>query len=203
VDLTPAENEILARCSSPMRNNIRKATRKGVILNIKSELNEKEWELFKKMQEDTNKRAGKNIFPPEEYFRNLFKAFPSIFYSDIEENKAYSGILAASHNNEFCGMHIVIFFGNTATFLFGASFTNKLSLKISPFLHWNTILEAKRLEYRFYDIGGIDEKLWKTLTYFKEQFGGKKVEYIGNVDFVIIPIFYFIYETLRKIKRLV
>lgn len=201
VDITKKEEEILREFSPPMRNNIRKAKRKGVRVELKSVFSEEEWKMFAKMRADTVRRAGKNIFPPEQYFRELTAIFPAVSERRTEGEVPRSGIFFAYHGGELSAVNIVIFFAKTATFLFGAAYTEKLSVKISPYLHWACMTEAKKLGFERYDLGGVDSKRWKTLTYFKQQFGGKTVTYMGNADVVYRPFMYSAYRVFRTLNR--
>lgn len=201
VDLAPSEEKILQRLSAPMRNNVRKAVRKGVRVELKNVLTENEWRAFAAMRRDTASRARNRIFPDERYFRNLTTILPSIASRKPGDIRAHSGIFVATHNGELAAINIVIFFADTATFLFGAAFTRKLPFKVSPAIHWASLIEAKNRGFRWYDLGGVDATRWKTLTYFKEQFGGSRVEYMGNVDAVAKPILYVAYQMLRGLRH--
>jgi lipid II:glycine glycyltransferase (peptidoglycan interpeptide bridge formation enzyme) len=201
VDLAPTEEAILMRLSAPMRNNVRKAVRKGVSVELKTALTEEEWRAFAHMRQDTARRAGKGIFPDERYFRNLTAILPPIGTQKADAVRPHSGIFVATHGGELAAINIVIFFADSATFLFGAAFSRELPFKVSPYLHWSSLIEAKKRGFRHYDLGGVDAKRWKTLTYFKEQFGGRRVEYMGNVDVVEKPLFYAAYRVLRGLRR--
>lgn len=201
INIERSGEEILRGFSPPMRHNIRKAERKGVRVLLKPELNEKEWSSFKKMRGDTSRRAGRNIFPGEQYFRGLTAAFPSISAGKQGDNGPRSGIFVAYHDGEPSAINIVIFFAKTATFLFGAAFTHKLVVKISPYLHWISMTEAKKLGFEYYDLGGVDSERWKSLTYFKQQFGGQTLTYMGNADAVLRPVLYAAYNILRPLGR--
>lgn len=201
VDLRPTEEEILKRLSAPMRNNVRKAARKGVTVELKSTLREDEWRAFAAMRHDTARRAGNSIFPKEQYFRNLAAILPPISHRRADDPRPHLGIFVASHGGELAAINIVIFFADTATFLFGAAFTRMLPLKVSPYIHWSSLIEAKARGFRYYDLGGVDTKRWQTLTYFKEQFGGSKVEYMGNVDAAAKPLLYRAYHLFRRLRH--
>lgn len=201
VDITRNEAEILGAFSPPMRNNVRKAEKKGVRVILKSSLDDEEWTTFRKMREDTSRRAGKNIFPTERYFRELMPIFPTVLAQKPGDEKPHSGIFVAYHDGEPAAINIAIFFAKTATFLFGAAYTRKLVFKISPYIHWASMREAKKLDFDSYDLGGVDQKRWGTLTYFKQQFGGQTLTYMGNVDVVSRSIAYAAYRILRIVLR--
>lgn len=201
VDLTPSEEKILMQLSAPMRNNVRKAPRKGVTVTLKHALSESEWRAFAAMRRDTAERARSRIFPEEKYFRALTEILPPISTRAPGDLRPHSGIFMAFHDGEPAALNIVIFFGKTATFLFGAAFTRKLAVKVSPYTHWMSLMEAKRRGFHYYDLGGVDQKRWSTLTYFKQQFGGSTVEYMGNVDVVSKPLLYMAYHVLRSLRH--
>jgi lipid II:glycine glycyltransferase (peptidoglycan interpeptide bridge formation enzyme) len=188
VGLEKAIEEIFANFSSEMRNSIRRAERNGVSVEIKTELSEAEWLEFRKMREETAARAGKNIYPPEKYFRELIKIFPLT-------------IFAARHQGALAAINIVIFFSKTATHLFGAAYKEKLVFKVSSYLGWLAMLESKKRGFAYYDLGGIDQNLLPTLTHFKRQFGGNVIIYMGNADIPVKPALYrayrFVYALLR------
>jgi lipid II:glycine glycyltransferase (peptidoglycan interpeptide bridge formation enzyme) len=188
IDLTQTEEEILQRFSPQMRNNVRKAARKGVSVESKAALTEEEWRAFAAMRRDTERRAGKSIFPTERYFHLLTQNVPSRWY-------------VARRNQALAGINLVLFFAETATYLFGASFREHLASKISPALHWHAMKDAKREGYRWYDLGGVDRRRWPTLTYFKEQFGGTTVRYMGMVYLVLKPVPFMAYSLIQTVRR--
>ena len=82
-----------------------------------------------------------------------------------------------------------------------AAHTDCLPSKVETYLHWATMKEAKRRGMKFYDLGGIDENYWPTLTKFKRQFHGKEFHYVGNIDIPIRPAMYRAYNILRKLNK--
>lgn len=188
INIDKPPEAILAGFDTAMRHNIRKAERNRVQVEAKSELSETEWLEFRKMQQETASRAGKNIYPSEKYFRELIRILPA-------------AVFAAYHNGTLAGINIVIFFSRTATYLFGATRTDKLVFKISPYLTWIAMLESKKRGFAYYDLGGVDQRLWPTLTYFKHQFGGKVISYIGNADAIMKPVLYYTYRYVYPLAK--
>lgn len=188
VGIAKPSEEVMRGFSPDMRNSIRKAERNNVSVKIKTELNETEWLEFRNMRLETSTRAGKNIYPSEKYFRELIRHLPVT-------------IFAAYHDGTLSGITIVVFFSQTATYLFGASRTDKLIMKISPHLNWIAIRESQNRGLGYYDLGGVDERAWPTLTHFKRQFGGNVITYMGNVDDILQKPAYKIYQFLHTIRR--
>lgn len=61
--------------------------------------------------------------------------------------------------------------------------------------------EAKGIGMRYYDLGGVDDQIWPSLTDFKRQFRGEEIEYIGNIDIPIQPELYYVYNFFRKARK--
>ena len=93
---------------------------------------------------------------------------------------------------------MINFYGDTATYLHGASSRKNKELMAPHLLHWRIIQEAKKRGLGQYDFGGIDEKKWPGVTRFKIGFGGSVVEYPPSVDIIYKPILYKIYRLARK-----
>lgn len=199
VDLAPSEEEILKSFSRDMRHDLHLAERRGITAALKTRPSEADFEGFLKMQKDTAGRAGKEIYPEAGYYRKLFDLLPPVLESQKKKQPSFGLILSYAEGAP-AAAHLVIFFGSTATYLFGASYSGKGSAKASSYLHWASIKEAKKLGFSWYDIGGIDPIRWPSLSYFKNQFRGKILSYIGNLDLILKPKTYWLYNKIRKIR---
>ena len=121
---------------------------------------------------------------------------PSIPQSDSEQ--ASSG-----QERKIIAGNIVSFFGNTATYVHGAS-SNEYRNVMAPYLlQWEVIKIVQEKGYKYYDFYGIDEKKWPGVTRFKLGFSGNIVEYPGTFDLAFDNLWYNMYKVLRKIRRLV
>ncbi|KKU12043.1 MAG: Methicillin resistance protein [Parcubacteria group bacterium GW2011_GWC2_45_7] len=98
---------------------------------------------------------------------------------------------------------IVAYFGDTATYLHGASSYKHRALMSSYVLHWHVMQDAKKSGYRFYDFWGIAEKKWPGITRFKLGFGGTSVNYSGTFDLPLSRPWYILYRAGRKIQRII
>ncbi|MEK7629698.1 MAG: peptidoglycan bridge formation glycyltransferase FemA/FemB family protein [Patescibacteria group bacterium] len=200
INLTKTEEELLAEFHHSNRANVRKAEKKNVTVETKEFLNAEELNEFFNLAKDTSDRnESKHIFPNINYFEMIQKNASGVING--EENKLSICFFVGRHEGRVGAINMVLFFGETATYLFGASATVELPSKITTYLHWYGIKESKKLGYKYYDLGGIDEKLWASLTTFKRRFKGEEFEYIGNVDAVIKPWSYKLFNLARKIKK--
>ena len=201
IHLEPSEKDIMASFHFSTRHNIRVAEKRGVTVEMKSSMAETDYDQFFNMVKDIIKRnGGKNPYPNRAYFHSLFKTIPMAAEVHDLDNLSI-GIFYGYQHDHPAAIHFVLFFGDTATYLFGASHTDCLPSKVETYLHWATMKEAKRRGMKFYDLGGIDENYWPTLTKFKRQFHGKEFHYVGNIDIPIRPTLYRAYNILRKLNK--
>jgi peptidoglycan pentaglycine glycine transferase (the first glycine) len=177
IDLFLSEEQILTQMKPKGRYNIKVAQRYGlkvVSTDLRSGL--KDFLKFYHQTVDRKQFEGKD----EKYFNDLAVA------ADAEMTKMFF----VKDNEEILAVAIIIFYGKTVTFLFGAS-SDLNREKMAPYLlHWEIICQAKEMGFGEYDFYGIvpDENdldhPWQGFTTFKKKFGGKEIKNIGAYDFV-------------------
>ena len=95
---------------------------------------------------------------------------------------------------------IVGYFGDTATYLHGASSYEHRALMGSYGLHWQIMQEAKRTGYKFYDFWGTTARQHAAgIARFKMGFGGTLLNYSGTFDLPLNRFWYTVYWLGRKI----
>ena len=167
---------------------------------MKRSVTEADWDAFFSMAEDTIRRnSGKNVYPKRAYFDALTRAAPPIT-DRYDPTRLSLGMFWAEEHGRAAAINFVLFFGDTATYLYGAARTDALRSKAATYLHWAAMREARKRGLKYYDLGGIDEARWPTLTNFKRQFRGKEFSYIGNIDIPVKPVLYRIYNLARRFK---
>ena len=96
--------------------------------------------------------------------------------------------------------NLEICFGDTVTYLHGASSSTSRESMAPYALHWAAMCEAKREGYRYYDFWGCNpsdpksfyyKPSWQGITRFKQGWGGELVDLIGTYD---LPINKFLYK---------
>lgn len=187
LDLTKSEDELLAAMHEKTRYNIRLAEKKNLILKNET------FENFWKLTEETTAR-------------DKFRPHPKKYYESMLRNISGDGkngmrveLKIAYFENHPTAAAIIGYFGDTATYLHGASSQEHRNLMAPYFLHWKIIKETKKLGYKFYDFGGIDEAKWPGVTRFKKGFGGFEINYPGTFDLPINKLWYTIYNLAKKI----
>ena len=104
---------------------------------------------------------------------------------------------------------IVVDFGDTRTYLHGASSNEHREMMAPTFLHWEIMRDAKARGMRFYDWWGIApdgsamDHPWTGITRFKTGFPGERISSPGTYDIVLRPITYKMYNALRRVRRII
>lgn len=197
INLELTESEILKAMHQKTRYNIRLAGKKGVvvkeaIINLNDkEGAEKDFNDFWRLMKQTSKRDNFKIHDFSHY-RNL-----------ILEGNNFIRLFFAEYQGQRIATAMFSFFGDKVTYLHGASSSEFKALMAPYLLQFQVIKEAKNQGFRYYDFYGIDEKKWPGVTRFKLGFGGFVYEYAGTYDLVFKPFWYYIYNLIRNIRRLI
>jgi lipid II:glycine glycyltransferase (peptidoglycan interpeptide bridge formation enzyme) len=195
VTIAPPE-DMLKTFSSDIKHDIRAAERIGTTIRITTELSPAENEAFEGMKIDTLKRSGKSIFPSDTYFTNFLQTFTKPLEKSDTPRLCF--FIASNKDGVPVAINLNILFGKTLTYLYGASSTGSISKRAPGYLHWKTMEYAREHDFLYYDLGGVDANQWGGLTYFKRQFGGETLEYIGTVDAVLHPKRYAFYNAFKR-----
>jgi len=177
VDLTPDDDKLLAAFNAQVRYNIRHALKKGVEV---SEGGLADVAPFYALLAATAERKG---FHERDisYFTHLMAAFGDAALISL-----------ARYNGEVVYGALVVAFGPTAYYLYGASGGDR-SVKPSELGQYRAMLWAKRRGATRYDMWGIpahptkDNPLYGVYT-FKSGFGGVEERYVGALDLPLMPL---------------
>jgi peptidoglycan pentaglycine glycine transferase (the first glycine) len=187
LELTKTEDELLARMHEKTRYNVRLAERKGV--RVRAGVSPEDVEIFLKLNEET---AARDRFTSQSqaYIRSTVAFLAP---------KGMARVRIAELGGLPLAADIEVAYGDTATYLYGAS-SNANRNAMAPFaLHWDAIRAAKaegRHFYDFYGINPIDENSpaykpsWEGITRFKLGWGGSRVEYVGTYELPMRPVAY-------------
>lgn len=101
---------------------------------------------------------------------------------------------------------ITVHYGNKSWYLYGASDNLYREFMPNYLIQWHALTEAKKDGYEIYDFFGISGRNDEAdplhgLYRFKKGFGGEFTEFIGEFDYVISPIKYFIWVTVLPIFK--
>jgi peptidoglycan pentaglycine glycine transferase (the first glycine) len=203
IDLTPSEDEMLARMKQKTRYNIRLAEKKGVALRIGIR---EDFSMLYRMYAETSVRDG-FVIRDEGYYRTVWETF-------MQENRGTSEgrdvpacePLIAEVDGEPVAAIFVFYFARRAYYVYGMS-RNAHREKIPTYLlQWEAMKRARSKGCTIYDLWGAPEvfdesdSMWGVYR-FKEGLGGQVVRTLGAWDFVPSPFWYKIYSEI--IPRLI
>jgi len=198
LDLSKSEEEQLSAMHQKTRYNIRLAEKKGIEI---IEAGVERFEDFWKLMEETKNRDGFRLHSKEHYQKQISNF--QFLISNSNHKSLSIKLFLAEYEGKVIAGNIISFFGDTVTYMHGASADNYRNLMAPYLLHWHIIKQAKSLGYKFYDLYGIDEIKWPGVTRFKLGFGGEEKTYPGTFDLVFETKWYNIYRLIRKIRRMV
>ena len=201
LDLAPSKDAILANMKSKWRYNVRLASKKGVDVRRFAAGEEdfsQAFESFFSLFMETSKRDAVE-FHEKGYYQDLLEA------GSREGESATVRLYLAFHEGEALAGIIVLFLGNEAVYLYGASGNKKRNLMPAYLLQWTAICDAKDAECSVYDFYGCPptddpHHPMHGLFLFKTGFGGKLVHRAGTYDVVLKKPQYILFSIAEKAR---
>ncbi len=210
LDLSETEERLLSGMKQKTRYNIRLAERKGVRV-ISTADYERYFSDFWNLMKETSRR-NKIVSHSESYYYRMLKTLcPGAVF--LEERGVSLGrkkrlcarLYLAEYKKKIIAANIVLFFGDLAVYLHGASSNEHRNVMATYLLQWRQIMDAKDVGCMRYDFWGITigggKKNWAGITRFKKGFGGDEVRYIGAYDLVFDSLGYNVYNKLASTYR--
>jgi len=191
-DINKSEDKILAQMKPKGRYNIRVAQKNGVVVEKSQNIDD-----FYNIFRETAERDGFEI-RPRTYFVNLLEKL---------QHDSLAELLVCKYNGRVIAAGIFTFYGEIASYLYGASGNEARNVMAPYLMHWEAILEAKRRSCKLYDLlavapaGTKENHKYAGITRFKEQFGGRKVHLVGSWDLVAKPVWYWLFKLAEKFRR--
>ncbi len=195
LDLKQDLDKILAAMHNKTRYNIKVAEKHGVEVVISERLGKTEAGIF----DLTARRAGVRFQDPE-YFDSLLNYFSS------GKSTIRAALYSATAEGQVIASNLMIFWHDTAVYLFGGSGAEKRNFMAPYALHWQAIQDAKEKGIIKYDFWGVETDSahpWYGFSKFKLGFGGEVIKYAGTYDYLVRPAWYNAYRLIRKLNRIV
>lgn len=192
LDVTPSEDEMLARMKQKARYNVRLAAKKGVSVRQGTPA---DLPMLYRMYAETSVRDG-FVIRDENYYVSLWKQF-------MQAGKATP--LIGEVEGEPVAAIVLFHFGKRAWYLHGMSRNVHREKMPNSLIQWEAIRLAKALGCETYDLWGApdvfneNDSMWGVYL-FKRGLGGYVVRTIGAYDLPVNPLFYRLYtQTLPRI----
>jgi lipid II:glycine glycyltransferase (peptidoglycan interpeptide bridge formation enzyme) len=190
LDLIPSMDELLAGCKPKWRYNIRLAEKKGV--QVRSDCTRDDLRIFYNLLKETAERD-----------RFLVRGFG--YYEDMWDTlvePGYAKLFLAEYEGEAVAGALSFIFGDKCWYTYGASSNRHRNVMPNHLMQWRMIEWAKASGCVWYDFRGVspkkegeaDDHLYG-LNRFKEGFGARFVEYIGEFDIPYSRAWYWLWTT--------
>lgn len=176
LSLTPDEETLLSSMHEKTRYNIRLAERKGVTVERLREPDAVS--AFLRLQHVTARRDGIRLHR-DSYYEALLRILAPVDRAEL---------FLAWFDGDVIAANIVVRYGDTVTYVHGASGDRSRNVMAPHLLQWRQIQWAKSLGARWYDVWGIapstagDKHSWAGITRFKKGFGGEERQYLGAFE---------------------
>lgn len=231
LEITKPEEELLAQMHEKWRYNIRLAERKGVkVKMVKAGDGDFEKyfdEFYRLVDKGTSERKGIRHHAKDYYKKQLeigknYSSSGTSEASGVEKfslrqaqgklssnNNLKTYLFIAEYEGKVIAANIVAIFGQTATYLHGATSDEHRGVMAPHLLQWEQIKYARQQGCAEYDFFGISNehtrdrrgKSWEGFTRFKKGFGGREENYVGYFDWPLEKFWYFIYRLVQGFRR--
>lgn len=202
LDVSPPEEDILARMKQKTRYNVRLAAKKGVTVRVGDE---KDFALLYRMYAETAARDG-FIIREEHYYQTVWKTFSGLKVGRLEAEKVETiqpicQPLIAEVEGEPVAAVFLFAFAGRAYYVYGMSREAHREKMPTYLLQWEAMKWAKARGCNIYDLWGApdvfdeSDSLWGVFR-FKEGLGGYVSRTLGAWDFAPNPLWYAIYTQI-------
>lgn len=200
IDLSPSDDEILARMKQKTRYNIRLASKKGVTVRQGTI---EDLSMLYRMYAETSIRDG-FVIRNQDYYSKVWSEFMHIKPSDFSPMAVP---LIAEVDGEPVAAVFVYHFSGRAYYFYGMSREVHREKMPNHLLQWEAMRYAKSMGCRQYDLWGApdsftEEDSMRGVYRFKEGLGGEVVRTLGAWDYAPHPLWYKLYsETMPRILK--
>lgn len=197
IDLTPSEDEMLARMKQKTRYNIRLADKKGVRVRAAGTA---DLALLYHMYAETSVRDG-FVIRGEDYYQTVWKTFHTGSINQPSTTVPFSEPLIAEVDGQPVAAISLFYFAGHAYYIYGMSRDAHREKMPNHLLQWEAMRRAKTLGCRDYNLWGAPNEfneyddLWGVFR-FKEGLGGSVDRTIGAWDFPANRMMYKLYTQI-------
>lgn len=191
LDLTQTEEQILAQMKPKGRYNIKVAQKHGI--RVRQIQSKEAAKIFYELLQKTTARDGFSGHP-----QNYYEKFLEVLGKDV------ATCFVAEQAGKPLAASLCTFYGDTATYYYGAS-DHEYRNRMAPYLvQWRAIQEAKKRGCKYYDFLGIapegtEKHSLSGVTDFKKKFGGEVVSYPKSQELILKDRIFRVIKLIKKI----
>jgi len=195
-NLTPHPDELLASFKSKTRYNIRLASRKGVV--VKVDTTRHDLPEFYKLLQVTAER-DRFLIRPQKYYEDLWELL-------VEPGLAH--LFLGYYEQELIAGALCFILGHQCWYVYGASSNRHRQRMPNHLVQWTAMQWARERGCTVYDFRGVAPNTEQGrasplygLNRFKEGFAAELVEYAGEWDLPVRPLWYRAFRCLEPPVR--
>jgi lipid II:glycine glycyltransferase (peptidoglycan interpeptide bridge formation enzyme) len=191
IDLSPTEDEMLARMKQKTRYNVRLAEKKGVTVRVGTL---DDLTMLYKMYAETSVRDG-FVIRDEKYYKMVWEIF--MRSADFSGQPSAVPLIAEVNDEPVAAIFLFIFAGR-AYYVYGMSRDAHREKMPTYLLQWEAMKHAKANGCMTYDLWGAPDEfnesdsMWGVYR-FKEGLGGEVIRTLGAWDYASNKLFYKLY----------
>jgi len=212
VNLTKSEAELFSNIHEKTRYNIKQSI-KNLVKITEASGDPQSLHKFLNLVHQTSQRHQIKFWPDSRYkiFANQFIRGEELFESS---NQPIARLFLAQRDGiDVLAGAIIMFFGNSATYLYAASSSKNRDLQAPSLLLWELIKFAKKDGRQWFDMWGIkptnanDDHSWTGITRFKSRFvspdiTGQIIHFNSAIDYLYKPWIYHILAVNRFFRSI-
>ncbi len=139
--------------------------------------------------------------------RHGIRHHPSAYYRTMMHELGQQGLCTlgeAQRGDAVLSMSLLLGYGDTMTYLHGASTQHHKEVMASTLLQWQSILYAQQQGYRWYDFFGAvpandEHHRLAGVSRFKRGFGGEELTLPGTVEYPVSTGWYTVYRCVKRL----
>lgn len=206
LDLTPTEEEILAKMHSKTRYNIRVAEKHNV--KVAENNSHESFKHYMKLMIETTGRQGFYAHTPK-YHEDLFETLPKKAESNTLSYHLFNALYQPPTPNSqplTLTSWVLFVFKDHLYYPYGASSRLYRETMSNNLTAWEAIKFGKKLGLTQFDMWGAlgpdpdKNDPWYGFHRFKEGYGATLTEFIGSYDLIIRPQAYSLYKLADKAR---
>jgi len=197
LDITKEPDALMAEFKPKTRYNIRLAQKKGV--TVEQGADKTDLRRFYDLLLETAAR-DRFLIRSYGYFETLW---------DTLVAPGYARLFLAKYQSEPIAGVLCFYFGDRCWYTYGASSNAHRNVMPNHLVQWRAIEHARSLGIRLYDFRGVSPRRGPTpqghlqgLNRFKEGFGARYVEYIGDYDLPLSTHMYWMWRASAPVIAL-
>jgi lipid II:glycine glycyltransferase (peptidoglycan interpeptide bridge formation enzyme) len=191
LDLKISLEQLENRMKPKTRYNIHLAEKHNITVSVSDQASD--FQNFLSLIHSTSGRQN-FVAHSDRYYKTQYQVLHQAGIQNLWIARQQDKVLAAILVNSF---------GQTATYVHGASDNRYRELMAPHLLQFRAIEAAQKSGLRYYDFWGIHpdpNHAWAGFTRFKRGFSGNEVEYIGTLELPTRPLLYKLYRLISRLR---